>query len=261
MVSSRLCICLCFIGITSSNAFVGPRTFRGKWENIVSFTTSKSAVGSKQSDPPFFVSEKEKVDLCDIEGSFCATDTDTDTDTEKSIIDFVNVEQSPGVGESVVTSFSYGEFAKKYPFANNIIIASIKTAAADLLAQVVIAQTPVDSIDWERNLLFGVFGALYLGLFQYAYQVNIFKRLFDVDKFTSQTWEEKLKDTDGLKALASQTILDLTVLTLVYLPTFYIFKASIFSGSIDPSIWFSTGIENYQTNFSSDEVDLIKGKN
>ena len=98
-----------------------------------------------------------------------------------------------------------------------------------------------------------------MGGFQYLYQVQIFKRLFfDVDKFTSQSWSEKLQDGLGLKALAAQTALDLGVLTAIYLPTFYIFKASVFSGSLDPSIWMNTGVTNYQTNFAKDELDLIR---
>ncbi|GFH51527.1 hypothetical protein CTEN210_08003 [Chaetoceros tenuissimus] len=169
----------------------------------------------------------------------------------------IKLNQSSSTNEEAV-SFSYGDFAKKYPFANNIAIATTKTAAADLLAQVVIAQTPVSEIDWQRSLLFCAFGAIYLGGFQYLYQVNVFKKLFDVDKFTTQSWSEKAKDIDGLKGLAGQTVLDLTVLTLIYLPTFYIFKAGVFSGSMDPSVWTSTGLENYQSNFAKDEFDLLR---
>jgi len=154
--------------------------------------------------------------------------------------------------------FSYGKFAQQYPFANNLGIATTKTAAADLLAQVVIAQTPITEIDWQRSLLFCAFGAIYLGGFQYLYQVQVFKRLFDVDSFTSQPWADKLKDTEGLKALGAQTALDLAVLTLIYLPTFYIFKAGVFSGSMDPSVWASTGIDSYTSNFAKDEFDLIR---
>ena len=138
------------------------------------------------------------------------------------------------------------------------MIATAKTAAADLLAQTVIAQTPLDAIDWQRSLLFCLFGASYLGGFQYLYQVNIFSKLFDVNRFTSQSWGEKLQDKSGLQALAAQTALDLGVLTAIYLPTFYIFKASVFSGSLDPSVWTSTGISNYQTNFAKDEFDLLR---
>jgi hypothetical protein len=137
-------------------------------------------------------------------------------------VDNDNISDNSGSG---MLSMSYGDFAQNYPFANNIAIATCKTAAADLIAQVVIAQTP---IDWERSLLFCAFGAFYLGGFQYLYQVGVFSKIFDVDSFTKQTLEEKLKDVPGLKALAAQTVLDLTVLTLIYLPTFYIFKAGVF---------------------------------
>jgi len=153
---------------------------------------------------------------------------------------------------------AYVRFAKEYPFINNFIIASLKTTAADLMAQIVIAQTPIDELDLQRSLLFCAFGGVYSGAFQYLYQVQIFKKLFDVDKFTSQTWSQKLKDIPGLQALAAQTTLDLTVLTLVYLPAFYIFKASVFSGLSDPSAWFHAGFDTYTTNFGKDEADLLK---
>jgi len=61
------------------------------------------------------------------------------------------------------SSWSYAEFAQTYPNVNNIGIATIKTASADLLAQVAIAHTPVSDIDWERAFLFCAFGAVYLG--------------------------------------------------------------------------------------------------
>ena len=153
---------------------------------------------------------------------------------------------------------AYVQFAQTYPFANNILIAATKTAAADLLAQTVIGGTPLNEIDLQRSLLFCLFGAVYLGAFQYLYQVQIFKRIFDVDKFTQQSWAEKAQDKEGLTALAAQTALDLTVLTAVYLPAFYIFKASVFAGSLDPSVWVHTGWDNYVTNFAKDEVDLIR---
>ena len=95
-------------------------------------------------------------------------------------------------------------------------------------------------------------------MFQYLYQVQVFKRLFDVDKFTTQPWADKLTDGPGLRALAAQTALDLTVLTLVYLPTFYVFKASVFSGSADPGAWVSSGLDSYSTNFAKDEFDLVR---
>lgn len=153
---------------------------------------------------------------------------------------------------------AYVRFAKDNPFMNNLIIATLKTCAADLLAQTVIAQTPLSELDLQRSLLFCIFGGLYSGAFQYLYQVQVFKKLFDVDKFTSQPWRQKLRDVPGVKALVAQTCLDLTILTLVYLPAFYIFKASVFSGSSEPTEWFSTGVDTYAANFGKDETDLLK---
>ena len=46
-------------------------------------------------------------------------------------------------------SLSGASIFERYPFATNIVISSTKTAAADLFAQVVIAQTTVDQIDCE----------------------------------------------------------------------------------------------------------------
>lgn len=153
---------------------------------------------------------------------------------------------------------AYVRFAKDYPFMNNFIIASLKTCAADVMAQSIIGHTPLSELDLQRSLLFCVFGGLYSGAFQYMYQVQVFKKLFDVDRFTSQSWSQKLRDIPGVKALAAQTGLDLTILTLVYLPAFYIFKASVFSGSSDPSDWFSAGVDTYAMNFGKDETDLLK---
>lgn len=186
-----------------------------------------------------------------------STGTSTKTKVEPPVID--NTKNKNKIKSTPdQRSLSYVEFAKTYPFVNNIGIATVKTAAADLLAQTVIAGTSLADVDLQRSFLFCLFGALYLGAFQYAYQVQVFKRLFDVDKFTSQPWSDKLRDIPGLTALGAQTALDLTVLTFIYLPTFYIFKASVFSGSFDPSVWISSGLNNYQLNFSKDEVDLIK---
>jgi hypothetical protein len=88
------------------------------------------------------------------------------------------------------------------------------------VAQVAVSHTPVSEIDQARTLLFFAFGFSYMGAFQYWYQVNIFKKFFDVDRFTSQSWEDKLKDKEGLISHAAQTLLDMTVSTIVYLPTF-----------------------------------------
>jgi hypothetical protein len=161
-----------------------------------------------------------------------------------------------GVGAS---SFSYAAFAKTFPFANNIIIATVKTSAADLMAQCVLEGKPLGEVDWKRNLVFCLFGAAYLGGFQYLYQVNVFKRVFsNAEAFTKQTLVAKLKDGPGLLSLAAQCVTDLTILVFIYLPTFYVFKESVFSDSWSFSDWVSAGVGKYQNNFSSDAAATIK---
>eukprot|EP00437_Effrenium_voratum_P036079 CAMPEP_0181469912 /NCGR_PEP_ID=MMETSP1110-20121109/38271_1 /TAXON_ID=174948 /ORGANISM="Symbiodinium sp., Strain CCMP421" /LENGTH=175 /DNA_ID=CAMNT_0023594849 /DNA_START=158 /DNA_END=685 /DNA_ORIENTATION=+ len=135
----------------------------------------------------------------------------------------------------------------------------MKTSAADLVAQCVIERKSLKEVDWKRNLVFCMFGAVYLGAFQYWYQVNIFTRMFKgVEKFTTQPLAAKLRDTAGLKALGAQTALDLGMLTCVYLPTFYVFKASVFSGTWDAAVWVKNGIGSYTTNWQKDFYDVFR---
>ena len=66
-------------------------------------------------------------------------------------------------------------------------------------------------------------------------------------------WRNCVLDTPEL-----WTALDLTVLTLIYLPTFYTFKAAVFTGSSDPAVWLSSGLGSYEANFAKDEFDLLR---
>uniref|UniRef100_A0A7S3EQZ1 Uncharacterized protein n=1 Tax=Haptolina ericina TaxID=156174 RepID=A0A7S3EQZ1_9EUKA len=128
-----------------------------------------------------------------------------------------------------------------------------------MMAQCVIEKKPLSQVDWQRNFVFCLFGCAYLGAFQYWYQVNVFKRLFpSVDRFTSQSVMKKLRDVPGLLALAGQTVLDVGMLTFVYLPTFYVFKASVFCTSWDPREWIQSGVGSYRMNFSKDAYDVVR---
>ena len=186
---------------------------KGKGKKTSAFLHRK-----KESPSPIRLGFKKSNNLEDSADSKSLRLTSKEDDTDGSSITSVSGTDFTDVRGG----FSYGEFAKQNPFLNNVMIATLKTAAADLLAQVVIGGTPITEIDLQRSLLFCAFGAIYLGGFQYLYQVQIFKKLFDVDKFTTQPWSDKLQDKEGLKSLALQTVLDLTVLTIIYLPTFYI---------------------------------------
>ena len=47
---------------------------------------------------------------------------------------------------------SYMQFARSEPFANNIIIATSKTATADFVAQTLVSHTPLGEFDIQRSL-------------------------------------------------------------------------------------------------------------
>lgn len=169
-------------------------------------------------------------------------------------------EERSSLDNGQVSSFlDYGSFAKSFPMVNNMMIASGKAALADFFAQTVIAQTGLDAVDWHRTFLFCLFGAFYQGGFQYLYQVNIFSKLFDnVEQFTSQPWADKVKDGPGLRSLALQVLLDLLIMSSIALPTYYTFKASVFSGAMDPALWLQDGLTSYGSHFGRDETDLLR---
>lgn len=172
---------------------------------------------------------------------------------------FAARQKSADAGAGREAGWSYVHFAKTFPFTNNVIIATMKTSAADLVAQCVIERKPLTEVDWKRNLVFCMFGASYLGAFQYWYQVNVFKRLFPgVEAFTSQPWLAKLKDVPGLAALGAQIVLDLSMLSFVYLPTFYVFKGFVFGKTWDPQDWVQDGVGNYTKNFTKDAYDVVR---
>ncbi|GMH46496.1 hypothetical protein TrRE_jg6099, partial [Triparma retinervis] len=75
-------------------------------------------------------------------------------------------------------------FAKSNPFAFQIIVATLKTSAADLLTQVVAEKKKIGEIDWKRNGVFVVFGTFYLGAFQWFIMVTKYRVWFPtMDRF------------------------------------------------------------------------------
>lgn len=212
----------------------------------------QSTIKESLSGMSFFV----KSEISSTSFYFCdETDNNLKSSSPVKVMGFNALNSSEGTVST--SSFSYGDFAKQYPFMNNMAIATTKAGAADFIAQTIIGHTSILDFDVGRSILFMLFGAVYSGGFQWVYQIQIFKRLFDIDSFTKLSMKEKLEDKEGLKTLAMQIALDLTIMTFVYLPMFYIFKAIVFSGSSDPSVWVSTGLSDYVMNFSKDESDSL----
>ena len=98
---------------------------------------------------------------------------------------------------------------RENPFLFQLGIATGKTSAADIVAQVVAERKSFDEIDWKRNGIFVVFGFAYLGGFQYYLMVNKYRQWFPtMDRFAKLTFAEKLKDAAGLLDAAKMVVFD-----------------------------------------------------
>jgi hypothetical protein len=69
-------------------------------------------------------------------------------------------------------------WAKENPFVFQLGVATVKTSAADLVAQMVAERKSLDEVDWKRNAIFVVFGFAYLGGFQYWLMVTKYRQWF-----------------------------------------------------------------------------------
>ena len=114
-------------------------------------------------------------------------------------------------GENAILSFP-----KRNPFAFQLMVATTKTSAADVLVQVVAERKKWEEIDWRRNGIFVVFGFAYLGGFQWFLMVNKYRQWFPtMDRFAKLSFAEKLKDTAGLIDAAKMVIIH--TLSIAYL--------------------------------------------
>jgi len=69
-------------------------------------------------------------------------------------------------------------WAKDNAFLFQLGIATVKTSAADLVAQMVAERKTLEEVDWKRNAIFVVFGFAYLGGFQYWLMVTKYRQWF-----------------------------------------------------------------------------------
>ncbi|EOD37074.1 hypothetical protein EMIHUDRAFT_460530 [Emiliania huxleyi CCMP1516] len=77
----------------------------------------------------------------------------------------------------VESGFGYGWCAAKRPLTNALVLAACFALSLDILEQFSLQGRSLAEVDWRRALGFGLFGLLYLGLFQYAYLIFGFKAL------------------------------------------------------------------------------------
>lgn len=153
---------------------------------------------------------------------------------------------------------------EKYPFISQVLIATVKTSAADVIVQMVVERKEFGEIDWRRNLLFATFGCLYLGGAGHFFYITAFGRIFGVKemaKFCNQGWRAKLQNRAGLKAVFGQVAADCLIIQPVfYWPIFYVFKESLLSQDAREGEPFSAVLDRflarYKTTFWEDNFGM-----
>jgi len=151
-------------------------------------------------------------------------------------------------------------FPKTNPFAFQLMVATGKTSAADILIQVVAERKKFDEIDWKRNGIFVVFGFAYLGGFQWYLMVNKYRQWFPtMDRFAKLPFKEKLKDTAGMLDAGKMVLFDVLVhLPFMYFPTYYTVKEFVGGSSWNPTDWVIDGCSKWKENFIDDFTALLK---
>ena len=140
-----------------------------------------------------------------------------------------------------------------------VAVSTVKTSVADIMTQMAVEGKSFDQIDWKRNAVFIVFGAGYLGCFQWYLQVTKFRSWFPgMDRFANASFAEKLKDKEGLASAAKQVIFDLFIhLPFMYFPCFYTVKELVQGNSYNPVDWVINGCSKYANNFVTDNTKLL----
>jgi hypothetical protein len=150
-------------------------------------------------------------------------------------------------------------FAQSNPFAFQVAVSTAKTGAADLMTQTCVDGKSLSQVDVKRNLVFIVFGAVYLGGFQWWIQVTQFRKWFPgMDRFANASMAEKLKDTQGMISAVKQICFDVFVhLPFMYFPAFYATKEFCQGTSWNPIDWVRDGCTKYYNNFAKDTWAML----
>lgn len=162
--------------------------------------------------------------------------------------------------DTVATSGGVMAFAKENPFVFQLGVATVKTSAADLMAQMVGEKKSLSEVDWKRNAIFVVFGFAYLGGFQYWLMVSKYRQWFPtMDRFAKLPFAEKLKDTAGILDAGKMVLFDIVIhLPMMYFPTYYAVKEFVGGQSWNPVDWVKDGVTKYSKNAKEDLSAMVQ---
>lgn len=128
------------------------------------------------------------------------------------------------------------------------------------MVQVVVEKRSFSEIDWRRNGIFVVFGAVYLGGFQYWIMVTKFRQWFPtMDRFAKLPLSEKIKDVPGVLDAMKMVAFDVFVhLPWMYFPAYYTCKEFVTGDTNNPVDWVRDGLSKYKNNMKEDLTAMIK---
>ena len=159
----------------------------------------------------------------------------------------------------VQTSWKMMSFPKDHPSAFNLILATSKTCAADIVVQTVVERKKFSEIDWRRNGIFIVFGFAYLGGFQWWLLINKFRQWFPtMERFGKLSLEKKLRHKAGMRDAIKMVAFDVIVHSpIIYFPTYYTVKELVAGQNWNPADWVIDGVGNYRKNMVQDLVAMV----
>ena len=119
----------------------------------------------------------------------------------------------------------------EHPIVLAVLVTSIKTGSADLLAQrlaqIKAGVNKKKKLDKRRLSVFAVYGGIYLGVWQHYLFSHIYTTLFPMAQvFASRTLKEKLVDYVGMTAVLKQVLFETVVhWPWLFIPAFYVFQS------------------------------------
>lgn len=121
------------------------------------------------------------------------------------------------------------------PFVTAVGLTSMKTAAADLFVQTIKIKSRgleeeeegmEGQIDLQRVAVFGLYGALYMGAFQFFLFTRVYPKLFPLaQRFAQKSFGAKLKDpVGGFVVMKQVTVEAFLHWPLLLVPMYYVFQ-------------------------------------
>jgi len=168
--------------------------------------------------------------------------------------------KAAGPPESMLRRIS--SVPKRYPFGFACFFTSFKSFMADVFVQ----KFMEDKKEWNvsRSMVFGTFGFLYQGAFQYVVYIHLVagRLLPNAASYAALPLRAKLRDRrGGLELLAQVGIANLIMDPMLCLPTYYITKEAILEGGVrdqTPKELVANALNSYRSNCVQDVLTSWK---